>query len=62
MVIGLIFLVIAILCLVSIFRAFKVRNMFGAVYSLIAFLVLGWFSVMTLYDVIFGSGGVPVGS
>lgn len=62
MVIGVIFLIIAILCLIAIFRAIKTRNFFGAVYSLIAFLVLGWFSVMTLYDIIFQGGGVPVGS
>ncbi|WP_027725002.1 DUF2759 family protein [Tuberibacillus calidus] len=62
MVIGVIFLIISILCLISIFRSFKARNILAAIYSLIAFLVLGWFSVMTIWDVLFGTGGVPVGS
>jgi hypothetical protein len=60
--IGVVFLIIALLCLISIFRALKARNFFGAAYSLLAFLVLSWFSVMTLWDIIFRGGGVPVGS
>jgi hypothetical protein len=61
MVIGIIFLIIALLCLAGIVREAKRRNFFGAVYALIAFAVLGWFSVMTIIDVLHG-GGVPVGS
>ena len=61
MVIGVIFLIIAILCFVSIFRSLKRRNLLGAAYSLVVFLVLGWFSIMTIWDVLHG-GGVPVGS
>lgn len=60
MVTGIIFLIIALLCLVAIFREGKRRNVFGAVYALIAFSVLGWFSIMTIINVLNG-GGVPVG-
>ncbi|MFC4617990.1 DUF2759 domain-containing protein [Camelliibacillus cellulosilyticus] len=58
---GIIFLLIAILCLIGIFRSIKRRNLFGAVYAFIAFAVLGWFSVMTIWGVLHGHG-VPVGS
>ncbi|HSU80604.1 MAG TPA: DUF2759 domain-containing protein [Candidatus Angelobacter sp.] len=61
MVIGIIFLIIALLCLAGIVREAKRRNFFGAVYAFIAFAVLGWFSIMTIIDVLHG-GGVPVGS
>jgi len=61
MIVGIIFLIIAILCLIAIFREVKRRNFFGAVYALIAFAVLGWFSIMTIWDS-FNGGGVPVGS
>ncbi|GGE46795.1 hypothetical protein GCM10011391_27050 [Pullulanibacillus camelliae] len=60
MVIGVIFLIIAILCLLAIFREAKRRNFFGAGYALITCVVLGWFSIMTIIDVLNG-GGVDVG-
>jgi len=60
MVIGVIFLIIAVLCLLAIFREGKKHNFFGAGYALIACVVLGWFSIMTLIDVLSG-GGVDVG-
>ncbi|WEG14278.1 DUF2759 family protein [Pullulanibacillus sp. KACC 23026] len=61
MVTGILFLLIALLCLAGIFREAKRRNIFGAVYAFIAFAVLGYFSIMTIIDVLNG-GGVPVGS
>lgn len=60
MVTGVLFLIISLLCLAAIFREAKRRNAFGTVYALIAFAVLGWFSVMTIVNVLNG-GGVPVG-
>lgn len=60
MVTGILFLFIALLSLFGLFREAKRRNVFGAVYALIAFAVLGYFSVMTIIDVLNG-GGVPVG-
>ncbi len=60
MVVGLLFLIIALLCLAGLYREAKRRNVFGAVYAFVAFAVLGWFSVMTIIDVLHG-GGVPVG-
>lgn len=60
MVTGSLFLIIALLCLAAIIREAKRRNMFGAIYAFVAFAVLGWFSVMTIVNVLHG-GGVPVG-
>ncbi|WP_054788874.1 MULTISPECIES: DUF2759 family protein [Gracilibacillus] len=49
MVIGFIFLVVAILCAIAIIREFKSQNMFGAAFSAISALVFGFFSIATLY-------------
>ncbi|MFC7393350.1 DUF2759 domain-containing protein [Scopulibacillus cellulosilyticus] len=61
MAVGIIFLLIAILCLYGAIRALKKRNIFGAGYAIISLAVFGWFSVMTIIDVLQG-GGVQVGS
>ncbi|MBM7646360.1 putative membrane protein [Scopulibacillus daqui] len=61
MAVGIIFLLIAILCLIGAIRAFKSRNFFGAGYAVITLAVFGWFSIMTIIDVLNG-GGVQVGS
>nr|WP_239549268.1 DUF2759 domain-containing protein [Scopulibacillus daqui] len=54
-------MLIAILCLIGAIRAFKSRNFFGAGYAVITLAVFGWFSIMTIIDVLNG-GGVQVGS
>jgi hypothetical protein len=46
-------LLIAILCLIAVFRQLKVRNFFGAGYAAISTLVFGWFAVMSIVDHIF---------
>jgi hypothetical protein len=55
---GFIFLVIALFAVAGCIREFKRRNMFGGIYSLLVLACFGWFSVMTIYAAIWGSGAV----
>ncbi|GGH79730.1 hypothetical protein JOD43_001712 [Pullulanibacillus pueri] len=59
MVVGIIFLLIALLCLLAIIREAKRRNFFGAGYAFICCIVLGWFALYTIIDIMHG-GGVSV--
>ncbi|MFA8437657.1 DUF2759 domain-containing protein [Pueribacillus sp. YX66] len=58
MALAIIFMLIALLGLVAIFRELRKKNMLGLVFALLAVVVFGWFSVMTFIDV-FQGGGAP---
>lgn len=61
MAIGIMFFLVAILCLIGAIREISKRNFFGAIYAIITLAVFGWFSIMTIIDVLHG-GGVQVGA
>lgn len=48
MVLAILFLLIAILCVLAVFREFKAKNLFSLAFAGISSLVFGWFSVMTI--------------
>ncbi|PBB04701.1 MULTISPECIES: DUF2759 domain-containing protein [Salimicrobium] len=54
MVTAILFLLVAILCVVAIFREIKTKNFLAVAFSLISAAVFGWFSVMTIYANLFG--------
>ncbi|RKD72978.1 MULTISPECIES: DUF2759 domain-containing protein [Sinobaca] len=48
MAIGITLLIVAILCALAVVREIKRRNFFAVGFAGVAFLVFGWFSVMTI--------------
>lgn len=58
MALAIIFMLVTLLALVSIFRQLRKKQMLGFVFALLAVVVFGWFSVMTFIDV-FNGGGAP---
>ncbi|MDQ0254424.1 putative membrane protein [Evansella vedderi] len=58
---GIITLLISILATIGLFRELKRKNFFAVGYATITVLVFGWFSIMTLYSIIFTSSGGTVG-
>ncbi len=61
MVIGILFLLVSLLCLAGAIREISKRNFLGALYAVVTLAVFGWFSVMTILDILHG-GGVQVGA
>ncbi|TCP31145.1 uncharacterized protein DUF2759 [Scopulibacillus darangshiensis] len=61
MAIGIMFLLVAILCLIGAIREISKRNFLGAGYAIVSLAFFGWFSIMTIIDVL-GGGGVQVGA
>lgn len=61
MAIGIMFLLVTILCLFGAISQFKKRNFLGVGYAIVSLAFFGWFSVMTIIDVL-GGGGVQVGA
>ncbi|WP_047979918.1 DUF2759 family protein [Ornithinibacillus contaminans] len=51
-VLGILFLIVAIVSLVSVFRQLKYRNFFALVMSALSVLVFGFFSISTIISVI----------
>ncbi|MBM7569672.1 putative membrane protein [Aquibacillus albus] len=45
---AIILLVVAVLCLVAVFRELKAKNFFAVGFAGISTLVFGWFSIMTI--------------
>ncbi|MCD8508742.1 MAG: DUF2759 domain-containing protein [Bacillus sp. (in: Bacteria)] len=58
---GIITLLITILSAIGLFKSLKTKNFFAVGYATITVLVFGWFSIMTLYSIIFTSGGGQIG-
>lgn len=58
MALGFIFLVISIFAIVGCIRQFKQKNYFGSGYALLTLLLFGWFSIMSIYADIWGTGAV----
>ncbi|WP_147802893.1 DUF2759 family protein [Alkalicoccus halolimnae] len=57
MFLGLITLGVAILSFFGLIVEAKRKNVFGAGFAFLSFAVFGWFSVWTLFAVIFTGGG-----
>ncbi|PRO66682.1 DUF2759 domain-containing protein [Alkalicoccus urumqiensis] len=57
MVLGLITFAVTILSLIGMVKEVKRKNFFGAGFAFVTVLVFGWFSVRTLFAVIFTGGG-----
>lgn len=55
MVLAILFLLVAVLCVVAVLREFKAKNFFALGFAGISALVFGWFSVMTIFSSIMGS-------
>ncbi|MFQ3542784.1 DUF2759 domain-containing protein [Halobacillus rhizosphaerae] len=53
MVTGVILLIVAILCVLAVFREAKSKNFFAVLFAGASALVFGWFSVMTIYSNLF---------
>lgn len=49
MVLAILFLFVAILCALAVFRELKAKNLFALAFAGISTLVFGWFSIMTIY-------------
>lgn len=60
MVTGILFTLVAILCLWGAITQAKQRNFFGVGYSIVSLAVFGWFGVMTTWDAL-GGGGINIG-
>jgi hypothetical protein len=43
---------ITLLCLLGLIKTLASKNAFGAGFSFVAFAVFGWFTVMSIYDVL----------
>lgn len=56
MVLGIITLLVAILSGLGILREIGRKNIFGAGFAFLSFAVFGWFSVMTIFSILTGSG------
>ncbi|TRM13291.1 DUF2759 family protein [Lentibacillus cibarius] len=48
MVLGIIFLLVALLAIVSVIRQIRIKNLFALAFSALAVLVFGFFSVATI--------------
>ncbi|QKS70923.1 DUF2759 family protein [Paenalkalicoccus suaedae] len=57
MVLGLITLAITILSLLGLIVSVKTKNFFAAGFAFVTVAVFGWFSVRTLFAIIFTGGG-----
>lgn len=53
---AIIFSLVTLFALAGVIRQFKSRNVLGIAFSLITVAVFGWFSFMTIYSSLFGSG------
>ncbi|WP_369793208.1 DUF2759 domain-containing protein [Halobacillus sp. BBL2006] len=47
-------LIVAILCVLAVFREIKSKNFFAVLFAAVSALMFGWFSVMTIYSNLFG--------
>lgn len=54
MVLSLILFVVALLCVVSIFRQVKLRNYFALGFSAVSALAFGFFSIATIVKIVTG--------
>ncbi|MBA2173603.1 DUF2759 domain-containing protein [Halobacillus locisalis] len=54
MVTAIILLIVAILCVIAVFRELKTKNFFAVLFAAASALMFGWFSVMTIYANLFG--------
>ncbi|GGC91665.1 hypothetical protein GCM10007216_22960 [Thalassobacillus devorans] len=54
MVTAIILLLVAILCVLAVFRELKTKNFFAVMFAGASALIFGWFSVMTIYVRLFG--------
>lgn len=61
MVFGIITLLIAIFSLLGLISQLKVKNFFGVGFAAVSLAIFGWFSVRTLFSIIFMGGGGTVG-
>ncbi|WP_069187708.1 DUF2759 domain-containing protein [Alkalihalobacillus pseudalcaliphilus] len=55
MFLGILFLLVAILCLIGMFREIRRKNFFAVGFAGITLAVFGWFAVMTIYTELFPS-------
>ncbi|MFD1018742.1 DUF2759 domain-containing protein [Thalassobacillus hwangdonensis] len=51
---AIIILLVAILCVLAVFREVKNKNFFAVAFAGVSALIFGWFSIMTLYSNLFG--------
>lgn len=54
---AIIFLFVTIFAIAGFIREMKNRNVLGIGFSFLTLAVFGWFTVMTMYSSVFGSGG-----
>ncbi|MFA9559391.1 DUF2759 domain-containing protein [Evansella sp. AB-rgal1] len=57
---AIIFLLITILSAIGLVRELKRKNFFAVGYAALTIAVFGWFSIMTLYSIIFPNSGGTV--
>ncbi|UCZ54565.1 DUF2759 domain-containing protein [Bacillus shivajii] len=57
---GIITLLITILSAIGLVKELKRKNFFAVGFAAVTIAVFGWFSVMTLYSIIFTGGGGTV--
>lgn len=53
---GIISVFIAVFAIVGAVRQLKIKNLIGGGFGFVTFVVFGWFSVMTIYAAVWGSG------
>lgn len=53
MVLAVMFLAVAVLCALAVFREIKSKNMFAVAFAGVSTLVFAWFSLMTLLSPLF---------
>ncbi|RBW70569.1 DUF2759 domain-containing protein [Bacillus taeanensis] len=54
---AIIFGLVTLLAVFGVFRELRKKNMFAVTFAVLTVAVFGWFTVMTVIDVIFGGGG-----
>ncbi|MGI8316149.1 DUF2759 family protein [Halobacillus mangrovi] len=54
MVTAILLLLVAILCVLAVFREMKSKNFFAVLFAAVSALMFGWFSIMTIYSNLFG--------
>ncbi|MCA1009674.1 DUF2759 domain-containing protein [Halobacillus halophilus] len=53
MVTAILLLIVAVLCVIAVFRELKTKNFFAVLFAGASALMFGWFSVMTIYSNLF---------
>ncbi|WP_413379760.1 DUF2759 domain-containing protein [Alkalihalobacillus sp. 1P02AB] len=52
-------LIVAVICLIAVFRELRRKNFFAVGFAMISCAVFGWFSIMTIWAILFDGRGAP---